>query len=46
MRMNEIRQLIDRGEYRVDTQAVADAIVRRLLASQHRLRVPLRDERD
>jgi hypothetical protein len=46
MRMNEIRQLIDRGEYRVDTHAVADAIVRRLLASQGRLRPPLAEERD
>jgi len=36
MRMNELQQLIDRGEYRVDTQAVADAIVRRLLAGRGR----------
>jgi hypothetical protein len=34
MRMHELRQLIDRGEYRVDTHAVADAIVRRLLGGQ------------
>jgi hypothetical protein len=33
MRMNELQQLIDRGEYRVDTHAVADAILRRILAS-------------
>lgn len=32
MRMNELQQLIDRGEYRVDTNAVADAILRRILA--------------
>ena len=34
MRMNELQQLIDRGEYRVDTYAVADAILRRLLAGR------------
>jgi hypothetical protein len=34
MRMNEIQQQIGRGEYRVDSQAVADAIIRRLLAGQ------------
>ena len=45
MRMNEIRQLIDRGEYRVDTEAVADAIVRRLLAG-HRSRDPRTVEQD
>jgi anti-sigma28 factor (negative regulator of flagellin synthesis) len=33
MRMNELQQLIDRGEYRVDTHAVADAILRRILGS-------------
>jgi anti-sigma28 factor (negative regulator of flagellin synthesis) len=32
MRLSEIQQQIGRGEYRVDGQAVADAIVRRLLA--------------
>jgi len=32
--MNELQQLIDRGEYRVDTYAVADAILRRLLAGR------------
>ncbi|HLI59226.1 MAG TPA: flagellar biosynthesis anti-sigma factor FlgM [Solirubrobacteraceae bacterium] len=36
MRMNEIQQLIDSGEYRVDTHAVADAILRRLLAGRGR----------
>ena len=29
--MNEIQQQIGRGEYRVDNQAVADAILRRLI---------------
>ena len=33
MRTNEIQQQVGRGEYRVDTQAVADAILRRLLTS-------------
>ena len=32
MRLSEIQELVGRGEYRVDSQAVADAIVRRLLA--------------
>jgi anti-sigma28 factor (negative regulator of flagellin synthesis) len=36
MRMNQIQQLIDRGEYRVDPHAVADAILRRLLAGRGR----------
>jgi hypothetical protein len=36
MRLNEIQEQIGRGEYRVDTQAVADAIVRRLL-QEHKL---------
>jgi hypothetical protein len=40
MRMNEIQQLIDRGEYRVDTHAVADAILRRILAGQGRPETP------
>jgi anti-sigma28 factor (negative regulator of flagellin synthesis) len=31
MRMNEIQQQVGRGEYEVDTHAVADAILRRLL---------------
>ena len=30
-RLNDIQRQIGRGEYRVDTEAVADAIVRRLL---------------
>jgi anti-sigma28 factor (negative regulator of flagellin synthesis) len=34
MRMNEIQQKIGRGEYEVDTHAVADAILRRLLQRQ------------
>ena len=32
MRIVEIQQQVGRGEYRVDTHAVADAILRRLLA--------------
>jgi len=43
--MNELQQLIDRGEYRVDTQAVADAIVRRLLAGHGRPRPQQTGER-
>ena len=31
-RLTDIQQRIGRGEYRVDTQAVASAILRRLLA--------------
>ncbi len=34
MRLNEIQQQVGRGDYQVDTRAVADAIVRRLLHSQ------------
>jgi anti-sigma28 factor (negative regulator of flagellin synthesis) len=34
LRLNEIQEQIGRGEYRVDTQAVADAIIRRLLWEQ------------
>jgi hypothetical protein len=34
LRLNEIQEQIGRGEYRVDTQAVADAIIRRLLWGQ------------
>jgi hypothetical protein len=40
MRMNELQQLIDRGEYRVDTHAVADAILRRILAGSARPDAP------
>ena len=40
MRMNELQQLIDRGEYRVDTHAVADAILRRILATPGRPEAP------
>lgn len=36
MRMSEIQEQIGRGDYRVDTYAVADAILRRLLAGQSR----------
>ncbi len=31
MRLSQIQGQIGRGEYRVDTQAVADAIIRRLI---------------
>jgi hypothetical protein len=31
--MNEIQQQVGRGEYQVDTHAVADAILRRLMQS-------------
>jgi anti-sigma-28 factor FlgM len=34
MRIVEIQQQVGRGEYRVDTHAVADAILRRLLLEQ------------
>jgi hypothetical protein len=40
MRMNELQQLIDRGEYRVDTHAVADAILRRILTGPGRPEAP------
>lgn len=31
MRLNELQDQVGRGQYRVDTQAVADAILRRVL---------------
>jgi hypothetical protein len=34
MRVSEIQQQVGRGEYRVDTHAVAEAILRRLLQEQ------------
>jgi hypothetical protein len=34
MRLNEIQEQVGLGEYRVDSQAVADAIVRRLLSGR------------
>ncbi len=34
MRLSQIQDQIGRGEYRVDTRAVADAIIRRLVAEQ------------
>jgi len=34
MRINELQQQVGRGEYRVDTHAVAEAILRRLLLEQ------------
>ncbi len=36
MRLTQIQDQIGRGEYRVDTQAVADAIIRRVIAEQWR----------
>jgi hypothetical protein len=44
MRMNELQQLIDRGEYRVDTHAVADAILRRILPAADRPEAPQADD--
>jgi hypothetical protein len=41
--MNEIQQKIGRGEYEVDTHAVADAIIRRLMGN---LPMPIADSRD
>ena len=32
MRLSELQRQVAHGEYRIDSQAVADAIVRRLLA--------------
>lgn len=34
MRLSQIQDQIGRGEYQVDTQAVADAIIRRLITDQ------------
>jgi hypothetical protein len=34
MRISELQEQLGRGEYRVDTHAVADAILRRLLQEQ------------
>ena len=45
MRINEIQQQIGRGEYRVDHHAVADAILRRLMAGQGLSGIP-RDDRE
>jgi hypothetical protein len=36
MRVNEIQQQVGRGEYQVDTNAVAEAIIRRLMAGHGR----------
>jgi hypothetical protein len=38
--MNELQQQVGRGEYRVDNQAVAEAILRRLMAGQVRVGSP------
>lgn len=42
MRITEIQQQVGQGQYRVDTQAVADAIVRRLLAQRPPAAAPAR----
>lgn len=34
MRLNQLQDQIGRGEYRVDAHAVAEAIIRRLIAEQ------------
>ena len=34
MRLSQIQDQIGRGEYRVNAQAVADAIIRQLIAEQ------------
>jgi Anti-sigma-28 factor, FlgM len=34
MKIIDLREQIDRGEYQIDPRAVADAIVRRLLAER------------
>jgi hypothetical protein len=34
LRLNQLQEQIGRGEYRVDTQAVATAILRRLLGAE------------
>jgi hypothetical protein len=44
MRMNEIQQQVGRGEYEVDTHAVADAILRRILGVQGRPGTPRPDD--
>jgi hypothetical protein len=43
--MNEIQQQIGRGEYQVDTHAVADAIIRRLLGQARPTPPPVNDAR-
>ena len=43
MRISEIREQIGRGEYRVDTQAVADAVLRRLARERKLLRAQRRN---
>jgi anti-sigma28 factor (negative regulator of flagellin synthesis) len=40
MRMNELQQRVGRGEYEVDSHAVADAILRRIMAGQLRPSAP------
>lgn len=40
MHLDEIREQVGRGCYRVDAGAVADAIVRRLLSTPSALRPP------
>jgi hypothetical protein len=38
--MNELQQQVGRGEYEVDSHAVAEAILRRLFAGQSRPGAP------
>ncbi len=40
MRLSQIQEQVGRGEYQVDTQAVADAILRRLLEDYKGLSFP------
>ena len=44
MRVSEIQEQVGRGEYRVDTHAVAEAIVRRLLQEQKQAGSPKRPQ--
>jgi anti-sigma28 factor (negative regulator of flagellin synthesis) len=44
MRVSEIQEQVGRGEYRVDTHAVAEAIVRRLLQEQKQAGSPERPQ--
>jgi hypothetical protein len=46
MQLAQIQAQIGRGEYRVDTQAVAEAIVRRLVAHRKTEAEPERGQRE
>lgn len=43
MLVSQLQDQIGRGEYRVDAQAVADAIIRRLIAARGTLAPPATD---